>query len=97
MRSVSKALEIIGSVVIVVAFTACSFVSDSFSDTKQAPVSKGTGNFAKVHVVQPGDTLYSIAQKYGSDPEKIAKENGITDPSQMKVGQQIGISVGSSN
>ncbi len=40
-----------------------------------------------------GDTLSSIAQKYGTTYQKIAKENGIKNPSYIKVGQKIKITI----
>ena len=43
----------------------------------------------KVHVVQKGDTLYGIAFNYGLDPRELAELNGIKDPNQIQVGQQI--------
>jgi LysM repeat protein len=41
------------------------------------------------HVVQPGETLESIAAKYDSPVEDIAHLNGITDPNNIKVGQEL--------
>ena len=43
----------------------------------------------KVHVVQKGDTLFAIAFNYGLDPHELAELNGIKDPNQIQVGQQI--------
>ena len=43
----------------------------------------------KVHIVQKGDTLYGIAFSYGIDQRDLAEFNGIKDPNQIKVGQQI--------
>jgi len=42
-----------------------------------------------VHVVQKGDTLYSIAFNYGLDYHEVAELNGIPDPSMIKIGQTI--------
>jgi lipoprotein NlpD len=42
-----------------------------------------------VHVVQKGDTLYSIAFNYGFDYHELAELNGIQDPNVIQVGQQI--------
>ncbi len=41
------------------------------------------------HIVQKGDTLYGIAFSYGIDQRELAEFNGIKDPNQIKVGQQI--------
>ena len=43
----------------------------------------------EVHVVQKGDTLYSLAFNYGFDYHELAELNGIQDPSVISIGQQI--------
>lgn len=43
------------------------------------------------HTVAPGDTLYSISQRYGVSMEEIMAANGLTDPNQLSVGQQLTI------
>ncbi len=43
----------------------------------------------EVHVVQKGDTLYSIAFNYGFDYHELAELNGIKDPSKISIGQEI--------
>lgn len=40
-----------------------------------------------VHIVQPGDTLWSLAQHYQTTVDAIAKENQIADPSLIYPGQ----------
>ena len=42
-----------------------------------------------IHVVQRGETLFSIAQTYGTTADAIAHANGITDPRQIYVGQEL--------
>jgi nucleoid-associated protein YgaU len=44
-----------------------------------------------IHVVQDGDTLSSIARKYGTTVEKLKKLNHLTDEQagQLKTGQKI--------
>lgn len=44
-----------------------------------------------VHVVQPGETLSSIAMKYGITVEALMRANGIVDPNRIYVGQQLTI------
>jgi LysM repeat protein len=44
-----------------------------------------------VHVVQPGETLYSIAYRYGTTVDAIAKANGITNPNQIYAGQKLNV------
>lgn len=43
----------------------------------------------QVHIVEKGDTLYSIAFNYGFDYHELAELNGIQDPNLIQVGQQI--------
>lgn len=42
-----------------------------------------------IRIVQPGDTLYSIAFVTGLDVNRIAAWNGITDTSRLRAGQRI--------
>jgi LysM repeat protein len=49
-----------------------------------------------IHVVQKGETLYSIARRYGVSVEAICAANGITDPSHIYVGQELVIPASSS-
>ncbi len=42
-----------------------------------------------IYTVKPGDTLYSIAQKFGASPSLLAQDNGITDLENLAVGQDI--------
>ena len=41
------------------------------------------------HTVQPGETLYAIAQRYNRSVEAIAKENNLAPPYTIKVGQTL--------
>ena len=50
----------------------------------------------RVHTVQRGETLYSIARSQGIKAEDLMKHNGITDPSRLQAGQRIKIPVASS-
>ncbi len=44
-----------------------------------------------IHVVQPGETLFSIARRYGVDLQTLARHNGIVNPSHIYVGQRVRI------
>jgi len=41
------------------------------------------------HDVQPGETLASIAQRYGVTPEQLAQINNIANPNHILVGQRL--------
>ncbi len=47
-----------------------------------------------IYVVQVGDTLFSIARRYGVDLNTLAQVNGIMNPAQIYVGQQLTIPSG---
>jgi LysM repeat protein len=44
-----------------------------------------------VHTVQAGETLFSIALRYGTTVEALAAQNGIVDVNSLDIGQQISI------
>ena len=45
----------------------------------------------RIHVVQPGETLFSIARAYGVDMWTLARANGIVNPNHILVGQELTI------
>ncbi len=49
------------------------------------------------YIVQPGDTLFSIAKRFGVDMQELARVNNITDPSTIYVGQRLIIPGGAVN
>ena len=51
------------------------------------PTAQTTGN--GVHVVQPGDTLYSIARRYGVTPATLQSLNKLASPDHIFVGQRL--------
>jgi LysM repeat protein len=44
-----------------------------------------------IYVVQRGDTLYSIAVRYGTSVQAIMQANGLSNPNFIRVGQQLRI------
>ncbi|MCI8436921.1 MAG: LysM peptidoglycan-binding domain-containing protein [Lawsonibacter sp.] len=42
-----------------------------------------------IHVVQPGDTMYRLAQQYGAPMERLIQDNQLEQPAQLVVGQTI--------
>jgi LysM repeat protein len=47
------------------------------------------GNTIGTHTVAPGETLFSIAQQYGTSAEALAGANGLSNPNQLFVGQVL--------
>ena len=60
----------------------CSFTGGN------APITDGSAT-ASVYTVKPGDTLYAISSRYGLDPAVVARENHLTNPSHLLVGQKL--------
>ncbi|MFN2115611.1 MAG: LysM peptidoglycan-binding domain-containing protein [Anaerolineae bacterium] len=54
-----------------------------------APAEASSNQQQTVHIVQPGDTLYSIANKYGVSAASIAQANGLVNPDYIYVGQRL--------
>jgi lipoprotein NlpD len=70
----------------VFGLTSCGVSSNHF-----APVANGwhLREASQVYRVQPSDTLYSIAFRYGLDVNKLAKANKISPPYHILVGQTL--------
>lgn len=67
--------------------------------TKKAPIAKvqplkNTKPSFIYHVVQPGDTLWNIAQRYQAKVDQIRKANRISNSRSLKSGTRIKIPVG---
>ena len=58
-----------------------------------APTTEETSE-TTTYVVQSGDTLFSIATRYGTTVDAISQANGIVDPTQLYVGQELTIPTG---
>ena len=76
--------KFIVTAVFIVFLTGCSAY-------KHAPVRDIVGPVPEFHQVRSGETLYSIAWKYGKDYREIARLNSITAPYKIKTGQRIRI------
>ena len=61
-------------------------LADSIAVGQRLLVPTATTGTAQAHVVQPGETLASIAALYGITPEALAAENSITDQTGFYVG-----------
>ena len=55
------------------------------------PVSGGgyTGSSGQIYVVQPGDTLYTIAVSFNVTVQALMNANGISDPDTIYIGQKL--------
>ncbi|NLF01894.1 MAG: LysM peptidoglycan-binding domain-containing protein, partial [Anaerolineales bacterium] len=53
------------------------------------PVGAAPSQGDVVHVVQRGETLYSIARRYSVGMWDIARANGLTNPNRIYVGQRL--------
>lgn len=43
----------------------------------------------QIHVVQPGDSLWAIAQRYGANMNQITTANGLDNPNVLVIGQAL--------
>ncbi|MER3456676.1 MAG: peptidoglycan endopeptidase [candidate division GAL15 bacterium] len=46
------------------------------------------------YTVQPGDTLYSIARRFGTSPQRLAQLNRLQDPNRLQPGQRLKLEAG---
>ena len=53
------------------------------------PSENPSGKKLIIHIVKRGDTVKSIAKKYGSKVKWIVDANQLTDPEKIKVGEKI--------
>jgi peptidoglycan endopeptidase LytE len=49
------------------------------------------GRTPRVHVVQPGETAYRIARRYGVTVDALAAANALADPARVRAGQRLQI------
>ena len=76
----SRALILVGSALVGVLLLLVLAPSVAAQDPTPEP---------EVYEVQPGDTLFSIAQRFGSSVDAIVAENDIANPSLIDVGQKL--------
>ena len=71
---------------------ACLLLGACQTDTGLAPVTNGWQMARRIqgaYEVQPGDTLYSIAWRFGHDYRKLARLNHLQSPYTLAVGDRI--------
>ncbi|MCO1334586.1 peptidoglycan DD-metalloendopeptidase family protein [Microbulbifer sp. OS29] len=76
--------KILGLLLLLQAVSSCSNHKAPSSALRQPPSIKITH-----HTVSKGDTLYSIAWRYGKDFRQLARTNGIPSPYYIYPGQRI--------
>ncbi|MDX2161365.1 MAG: LysM peptidoglycan-binding domain-containing protein [bacterium] len=54
--------------------------------TRASSAAEGAG---EVYTVQPGDTLFTIAQRFGTTISAIVEANELTNPDQLRIGQEL--------
>ena len=59
-----------------------------------APPGQYAGGVRPVHTVRSGDTLYSIAWRYGVDVRDLVAWNALADPDLIRVGQRLYVAPG---
>lgn len=71
--------------------TDLSSAADARSSYKKAPTKRVIAKLPSTYRVQTGDTLYSIAWKYGLDFKQLAKKNNISNNYLIYKGQLLAI------
>lgn len=74
-------------------FICPKYEEDGGSAAPTPSPAPSSGTKTITYTVKKGDTLSGIAAKYGTTYQKIAKENGISDPNYIRVGQKLKITV----
>ncbi len=80
-------LKILGVSTMIVALASCAGHRAPSSSLKQPPSIR-----LNYHTVSRGDTLYSIAWRYGKDFRRLAAINGIKTPYNIYPGQRLKLS-----
>lgn len=68
---------------------ATDTLSTRNTETQDANTENTRNSKAKYHTIKKGDTLYSLAKKYGTTVEKICDLNGITSKTVLNVGRKL--------
>jgi murein DD-endopeptidase MepM/ murein hydrolase activator NlpD len=64
--------------------------SNTKNETKVKLVEKnGAKGIGKIHNIKKGDTLYSLARKYGTTVEKLQEINKLSSRSKLKIGMKL--------
>lgn len=66
--------------------------ADEAEDTGE-PTAEGTPAAGEIYRVRPGDTLFTIAQRFGVRMADIIEANDLTNPDRLNIGQELIIPV----
>jgi len=81
----------------VVVLEGCSTINDyyeqNFNVAEGAPVvaAQDEPDQGDAHIVQPGETLYAIAWRYGRDHRELASANKVASPYKIYPGQRLSL------
>lgn len=90
-RQFSVAARTLAAMMAIALFSGCSMFANGPTGASYA-----TGRAPPVHVVRPGESTYSIARAYGVSVVRLMRDNNLSDPRELRVGQSLTIS-GASN
>jgi LysM repeat protein len=57
--------------------------------TEATPAQVPAGGDGVYHIVQAGETIFGIAQQYGTTVDAIVEANGLEDPDAVRVGERL--------
>jgi hypothetical protein len=57
--------------------------------TRQEPQPQPTPPPATIHVIQPGDNLWTLARRYGTTVQALMEANDISNTTRLRVGQEL--------
>ncbi|MGA7873296.1 MAG: M23 family metallopeptidase [Candidatus Binatus sp.] len=75
---------------VVIALASSLALAGCGSGAPSSYVAAGSGR-PVTHVVAPGDTLYHIASEYGVSVGRLMAANGLSDPRELRVGEELTI------
>lgn len=82
----SKYLFALLGIVCLLAFVPTAWAQTDAADATETPTPLP---IPKIHIVQDGETLTSIANNYGMSVERLLQANSVVDPSYIYVGQEL--------
>lgn len=78
----------LGAALIIAILLGTLLVPVAAASNQPAPLARPLAA-GRIHIVRPGETLYSIARLYGVDVYELARANGIYNLNRIYVGQRL--------